>query len=110
MPTRMKQLNVSLTPHFARLIRGKVKSGRYSNASEVVREALRRFEHDEEIGRREDLLEPENAVEEVAHGFDAIERGEFIDVDGDLELQRFFAEIAVRGKQRLGVRNRTAHK
>ena len=34
-------MNVSLTPELERYIRGKVDSGLYSNASEVVREALR---------------------------------------------------------------------
>lgn len=34
-------MNVSLTPELERYIRGKVDSGLYGNASEVVREALR---------------------------------------------------------------------
>jgi antitoxin ParD1/3/4 len=37
-------------PHFEKLIKEKVKSGRYSSASEVVREALRLFE-DHEMAR-----------------------------------------------------------
>ena len=34
-------MNVSLTPELEQYIRRKVESGLYSNASEVVREALR---------------------------------------------------------------------
>lgn len=34
-------MNVSLTPELDKYIHGKVASGRYSSASEVVREALR---------------------------------------------------------------------
>lgn len=34
-------MNVSLTPQLENLIRQKVATGRYNNASEVVREALR---------------------------------------------------------------------
>ncbi len=34
-------MNVSLTPQLETLIRQKVETGRYNNASEVVREALR---------------------------------------------------------------------
>jgi antitoxin ParD1/3/4 len=34
-------MNVSLTPHLEDFIRQKVETGRYNNASEVVREALR---------------------------------------------------------------------
>jgi antitoxin ParD1/3/4 len=37
-------------PHFEKLIKEKVESGRYSSASEVVREALRLFE-DHEMAR-----------------------------------------------------------
>ena len=39
----MDQLNVSITDRLAGYVRNKVKSGRYNNASEVVREALRRM-------------------------------------------------------------------
>ena len=37
-------MNVSLTPQLEALIQDKVASGRYGNASEVVREALRLLE------------------------------------------------------------------
>lgn len=37
-------MNVSLTPHLEAMVRQKVQSGRYNNASEVVREALRLME------------------------------------------------------------------
>ena len=41
-------MNVSLTPELERFIDGKVESGLYNNASEVVREGLRLLkEHDE---------------------------------------------------------------
>ncbi len=37
-------LNVNLTPELEALVRDKVASGRYSSASEVVRDALRLME------------------------------------------------------------------
>lgn len=37
-------MNVSLSPHFDKLIAEKVKSGSYNSASEVIREALRLLE------------------------------------------------------------------
>ena len=41
-------MNVSLTPELERFVEGKVESGLYNNASEVVREGLRLLkEHDE---------------------------------------------------------------
>jgi len=43
MPTR----NVNLTEKLDRFVLAKVKSGRYENASEVVRAALRALERDE---------------------------------------------------------------
>ena len=44
MPTR----NVNLTAELERFILDKVESGRYENASEVVRAALRTLEREEE--------------------------------------------------------------
>jgi len=34
-------MNVNLTPSLEKMVRGKVKSGLYTSASEVIREALR---------------------------------------------------------------------
>ena len=46
MPSR-KTRNVSLTPEMEAFIDGRVASGRYRSASEVVRAALRLLEEDE---------------------------------------------------------------
>src|SRR5437867_13354367 len=43
----MDQMNVSITDRLAGYVRKKVKSGRYNNASEVVRDALRRMEDED---------------------------------------------------------------
>ena len=43
----MDQMNVSITDELATYVRKKVKSGRYNNASEVVRDALRRMEEED---------------------------------------------------------------
>lgn len=40
-------MNVSLTPHFETLVTELVNSGRYGNASEVIRDALRLLEERE---------------------------------------------------------------
>ena len=42
-------LNINLTPHLEKLVRRKVDSGRYNSASEVVREALRLMERQNEL-------------------------------------------------------------
>jgi len=44
MPTR----NVNLTPELDAFITAKIESGRYENASEVVRAALRELEREEQ--------------------------------------------------------------
>lgn len=40
-------MNISITDQLAEYVREKVKSGRYNNASEVVRDALRRMEEED---------------------------------------------------------------
>jgi antitoxin ParD1/3/4 len=42
-------LNINLTPQLEKLVRQKVESGRYNSASEVVREALRLLEEQNEL-------------------------------------------------------------
>ena len=42
-------LNIDLTPQLEKLVRQKVGSGRYNSASEVVREALRLMETQNEL-------------------------------------------------------------
>src|SRR4051794_24694558 len=49
-------MNVSLTPQLEAMIRQRVESGRYNNASEVVREALRLLEEHEQVMHLRSLL------------------------------------------------------
>ena len=62
-------MNISLTPKLETLIRNKVKSGRYNNASEVIREALLVLDQRD----RHERLKTE-----VEKGFAQIERGETV--------------------------------
>lgn len=55
MATR-KTLTVSITPEQDAFVRDRLKSGRFSSASEVVRAALRLLERDE-------IATPKNAVQ-----------------------------------------------
>ena len=41
----MSTMNISLTPQLEKLVQDRVKSGRYTSASEVIREALRLMEN-----------------------------------------------------------------
>jgi len=45
----MPTMNISLTPELMQLVQKKVASGRYNNASEFVREAIRNVDTNEEI-------------------------------------------------------------
>jgi antitoxin ParD1/3/4 len=60
-------LNVNLTPQLEKLIRQKVSSGRYNSASEVVREALRLMETQDELRS----LKLEQLRREIREGLDS---------------------------------------
>lgn len=68
-------MNVSLTPELEAYVEGKVESGRYTSASEVVREALRLLE-ETETSRAEQLAEFNR---ELRERLAALDRGEWID-------------------------------
>jgi len=108
MPTNTRQLNVSITPHFSKFIRDKVKSGRYANASEVVREALRRLEQEEVVGQQWEVVDPDNVEAAILQGLRSIERGEFTDLNGEEDLKRYFDDIVQRGKKRFAASRRAA--
>ena len=57
MSATVKTRNVSLTPEIEAFVAGRVASGRFRSASEVVRAALRLLEEDE---RRREALEPQD--------------------------------------------------
>lgn len=61
-----KSTSVSLGEHFEKFIARTVKSGRYGNASDVMRAGLRLLEEQE---RREQTLEMvKNSIEEIQNG------------------------------------------
>lgn len=63
-------MNVSLTPQLEKWVSAKVAKGRYTSASEVVREALRT------LAERESLRE--RLHRDIAVGLAQIERGETV--------------------------------
>lgn len=85
----MPQRNVHLTDHFDQFIDVSVESGRFSNASEMVREGLRLLEQRE----REDAAKVEWLRSAVKEGFDAFERGEYTTLNSDAELRAFMKGI-----------------
>jgi putative addiction module CopG family antidote len=106
----MDQMNVSITDQLADYVRARVKSGRYNNASEVVREALRRMEQDDERAARlaeptvEDVVTNLTAIQadairsRVLAGIEEIEQGHFEAVEGRAGLAKFSQSIKARGR------------
>jgi antitoxin ParD1/3/4 len=85
----------SIGKHFEGLIESLLESGRYSTASEVMREGLRLVEEREE--RRKAKLEALRA--EIQKGFDSGPAEE-------VNLSEWIEDIKTRGRQRLAVRKR----
>jgi antitoxin ParD1/3/4 len=87
-------VNVSLTPELERFLHRKVASGRYNSASEVVREALRVLEQNEQIRR----IEIEGLRMKIKEGLDSLDRGEGIDGDDALRQLR---KLSARHRRRV---------
>jgi antitoxin ParD1/3/4 len=109
----MGQMNVSVTDHLAKYVRDRVKSGRYNNASEVVRDALRRMEEEDQRSLRigaptvEDVLTDFTAIQteairkRVLESIAEIERGEYTEYEGRDGLAKLSAGIKARGRKLL---------
>jgi antitoxin ParD1/3/4 len=66
-------MNVSLTPKLEGYVKAKVKTGDYNNASEVVREALRLLQREEEAVRERKVARLRKALQAGIDGPDAEE-------------------------------------
>jgi antitoxin ParD1/3/4 len=106
-------MNISITDHLAGYVRKKVKSGRYNNASEVIREALRRMEDAD--GREARLAGPsvedvltdltteqiEGIRNRVLASIDSIQRGQYRDYQGHRGLKKLADDVKARGRKLL---------
>ena len=92
MPTR----NVVLTEHHEKLLADLVSSGRYQNASEVLREGLRLVE-DRDARERTKL----QALQEAARiGFADLDEGRYRDIAED-ELETIIGEFGRRASEKV---------
>jgi len=87
----MATRNVVLSQHQHELVEALVKSGRYQNASEVMREGLRLLER-EEAKEKAKLAALRRAAEE---GWSDLASGRYDDID-DETLDSFVAQLGVR--------------
>jgi antitoxin ParD1/3/4 len=86
--------NFSLTEPLSEFVDREVASGRHQNASEVVREALRRYEGDLERERADLAI-----ISKVAEtGLSAIARGEFTLVSGEEGARALVERIVARSR------------
>ena len=89
-------MNVSLTPALEKFVNGKVSTGRYGSASEVVREALRLLQDHDRL-REAQLAELRS---EVAKGIDALDVGQGAPLDMAAIKRRARKELTARKRRR----------
>jgi antitoxin ParD1/3/4 len=109
----MDQMNVSITDHLASYVPRKVKSGRYNNVSEVIRDALRRMEEEDARALRlarpaaEDILadldeqQMEGVRQRVRASIESVERGDYEEYQGRDGLKRLGDRVEARGRKLL---------
>jgi antitoxin ParD1/3/4 len=85
MPTR----NISLTAEQDAFVQKVVEAGEYQNASEAVRDALRALQQ----RRREDTLKLKALRAHIKAGTEALDRGDFTEVD-DADLEGYLEGLA----------------
>ena len=77
-------MNVSLTRELDKFVAAKIASGRYTSASEVVREALRLLEEQD----RTRAMRLEEFNRELKNRLDSLDRGEFVTAEDSLRRVR----------------------
>jgi antitoxin ParD1/3/4 len=92
MPTR----NISLTAEQDAFVQEVVEAGEYQNASEAVRDALRVLQQ----RRREDRLRLKALRAQIKAGTDALERGDYAEID-NADLEGYFERLTPSGGKRL---------
>ena len=83
-------MNVSLTEELERFVDGKVESGLYNNASEVVREGLRLLKENDEFRAR--------VRESIERAWAQAQAGEML--DGPTVMAELRQRVKDRGKKR----------
>ncbi len=95
----MPTLNVNLTEHFDQFINAGITSGRFSDASEVVREGLRLLEEREQ----EEKAKIEWLRSAAKEGFDDIDRGDYVTLRSDQDIDEFMQQVGKEASAELAV-------
>ena len=91
-------MSIILEPDVEARIAGRVASGRYESASDVVREGLELLDEGDRKNR-------EGLHAEVLKGVEDLEAGRYREFNSEDELRAFGNEIIERGKARLATEN-----
>lgn len=91
MPTQ----NVNLQEHHTNFIRERIATGRFQNASEVVRAGLRLLEQQE----AENELKLKALREAIDIGFKAIDEGDYIRLESREDIRAFMDSFRTEPKR-----------
>lgn len=80
-------MNVNLSPHLEAMVKNKLASGRYTSASEVVREALRLMEQQDQLRALQLQQLQQNIKEGLASGEPVPWNPEAIKAEGRRRLE-----------------------
>tara|TARA_B100001146_G_C16166781_1_gene428228 strand:+ start:374 stop:631 length:258 start_codon:yes stop_codon:yes gene_type:complete len=84
-------MHVSLTPELEAIVKHKVESGLYNNASEVVREALRFMEMNNDLVFQMKL---DRLRSHLAEGEQQIEEGQGVILKSKEDMREFFSGLS----------------
>ena len=103
-------MHVNLTPKLDEYVLTKVKSGRYNNASEVVRDALRRMQDDEERQKQRPSRflyeESEEFKESIREAIEELDNGGGRTYEGEEGLKQLFQEVRAQAQAELKAERR----
>lgn len=88
---------ITLTPQLRSFVDVQVQTGRHGNASEVVREALRRYE--DELANEAAQLDEVRAIADA--GAAAIARGEYRPISGPADVDALRSSLDAYVRQRV---------
>jgi antitoxin ParD1/3/4 len=91
-------MNVSLTPELEQYVNGKVRSGLYHSASEVIREGLRLLKEKDDIHQKK----LQDLRRDLQIGIDQAERGEVSTFS-----EQTLREIKAEGRKRLAAERKS---
>ena len=85
----------SFPPDLERFVQHELSTGRFQSTDELVYHSLRELRDRQQ--KREELRQT------IRAGLDQLDRGEFIELDGEDAQREFFEQIKAEGRRKLGI-------